>query len=128
MPETEDESARPTDFQEFTTLLLNGQRIADKSGKAHFFTWRGYQGCVSSEIPRFTTKEITRRYKLAMESIEKRGVKKEFFETTKMSSASGRSSSSSSAGSSSTFFSEDPQHQSQSQELTQIPATQLPGK
>ena len=70
VPETGDESNTPTEFQEFSNLLLNAQRIADDSKKAHFFTWKGYKACVSSELPKFTTVELSRRYKLAMKSIE----------------------------------------------------------
>lgn len=118
MPETEDESNTPTDYVEFSNLLLNGQRSADEAGKSYFFTWRGYRACVASGLPKLTTRELNRRYKLAIDCINKEG---KYFETTQMST-SGRSSSSSSAGSSSILSSE-----SQEQELTQIPATQLPG-
>lgn len=128
MPETDDESSSPPEFQEFSNLLINAQRIADKTGKSHFFTWKGYHACVSSEIPKFTTSELHRRYKLAMQSIKKG--QPDFFTSTQMSSASGRSSSSSSSSSreSTSILSEENQPSSSSQELTQIPETQLPGK
>lgn len=129
MPETEDESSAPTDFQEFSALLINGQRIADETKKSHFFTWRGYKACVSSEIPKFSTRELNRRYQLAMKSIKEGGNNKTYFNTTEMTSASGRSSSSSSSsrGSSSSISSDQPLSQEFSQELTQIPATQMQG-
>ena len=122
VPETEDEGSTPPDFQEFSNMLLNAQRAADAEKKSQFFTWKGYKACVSSEIPKFTTRELSRRYKLALECIKK-AENNEFFKTTQMSSASGRSSSSS-GGSSSSISLEDVQH---SQELSQIPATQLQG-
>lgn len=122
VPETEDESTAPPDFLEFSDLLISGQRIADETKKTHFFTWKGYKACISSELPKFTTKELSRRFKLAMASIQKEG-NKEFFESSQMSS-SGRSTSSSSSCSrgSSSLLSDDV-----STEVTQVPETQLPG-
>ena len=69
VPETEDESS--SDFHEFKNLLLNGQQIADETKKNHYFVWKGYTACVSSEIPKLSTVELQRRFNLAMESIQK---------------------------------------------------------
>ena len=124
VPETEDESNSPSEFQEFSNMLINAQKVADKAGKAHFFTWKGYRACVASQLPKFNTIELSRRYKLAIQCLK--ADKKEFFESSQLSSASGRSSSSSSSSSkgSLSILSDEPPL---SQELTQIPATQLQG-
>ena len=68
VPETEDEKS---DFNEFAKLLQNGQRIADETKKTNFFMWRGYRACISSGLPKLSAIELDRRYKLAMDSINK---------------------------------------------------------
>ena len=70
VPDTEDEGPK-TDFQEFSKLLINGQQIADKSKKSHVFEWRGYKACISSQLPKLSSFELERRFKLAMDSIAK---------------------------------------------------------
>lgn len=70
VPETEDEGASSPDFIEFSTLLANGQRIANDTNKTYTFIWRGYKACVSSQLPNMTTFEMKRRFSLAMQSIE----------------------------------------------------------
>lgn len=124
VPETEDESNSP-DYKEFCKLLKDGLQTARETQKTHFFEWRGYKACVSSQLPDFSRTELNRRYQLAIKSLANN--EQSFFETTPMSSASARSTSSSSQGSqasqASSIISEEG-----SQELTQIPATQLQGK
>ena len=71
VPETEDENS-PQEYKEFCKLLLDGQAIADNSGRTHIFIWRGYKACVSSQIPKLTTTELKRRYELAMQFIKKK--------------------------------------------------------
>ena len=98
------------------------------------FIWRGYKACVSSNLPKMSTRELGRRFDLAMESIKKMEKEREedvFFQPTQptqsstiparqavSSSSSGtqHSSSSSSRSSSQTLESEEP---------TQIPETQF---
>lgn len=69
-PETEDETAG-SDYQEFSKLLLNGQRVANDTKKSYVFMWRGYRACISSQLPKLSSIEITRRFKLAMDFINK---------------------------------------------------------
>lgn len=76
VPETEDEGS-PPEYQEFCNILLNSQKIANETQKAHVFIWRGYKGCVSSQIPKLTVPEMKRRFNLAMESISNEKKKKE---------------------------------------------------
>ena len=121
MPETEDESTSP-EFNEFSKLLLNGQKIADETKKSYFFIWRGYKACISSQLPKLSHKELDRRFKLAMDSIKK--AKEESEVATQLfkkppepiSSSTGPPSSLSSNVSSDSISSEDP---------SQIPETQF---
>ena len=39
--------------------------------KSHFFVWRGYKACISSQLPKLSSNELERRFKLAKDSIEK---------------------------------------------------------
>ena len=50
---------------------MNGQRIADETNKSYIFMWRGYKACISSQLPKLSSVELQRRYKLAMEFIKK---------------------------------------------------------
>ena len=109
VPETEDESASP-EFNEFSKLLTDGQRIADETKKSHFFTWRGYKGCISSQIPRLNFREIKRQFDLAMESLKQQE------RSSQSSTASAQSSSSSCRVSSESIQSQE--------EITQVPETQ----
>lgn len=132
VPDTEDDSGS-SDFKEFTNLLLSGQKIANDTGKSHFFVWKGYKACISSQLPKLSTHEITRRFNLAMESIKKSDNEEQLFRPSRnvenidndvkkaaisvSSSASGQSSSySSSRTSTDSLISDD---------LTQIPETQF---
>ena len=74
VPETEDdESTKEPELKEFTKLLLNGQRVADDTGKTYKFMWRGYRACVSCNLPKLTANEIRRRFNLAMKNIAEDG-------------------------------------------------------
>ena len=77
VPETEDESNNSADYNEFSKLLLNGQKIADETERTYMFMWRGYRACVSSQLPMFSSHELKRRFNLAMESIQDASKKKE---------------------------------------------------
>lgn len=69
VPDTEDESANLPEFNEFSKLLLNGQRIADDTNRTYTFIWRGYKACVASNQPKLNVHELKRRFDLAMKSI-----------------------------------------------------------
>ena len=117
MPETEDETGSP-DFNEFSKLLINGQKIADDTKKSYIFIWRGYKACISSQLPKLTSTELDRRFKLAMDSIKKQSEASTqiFKKPSSPISSSGPSSSLSSRGSSDSISSEEP---------SQIPETQF---
>lgn len=127
VPETDDESTTPM-YREFTQLLLDGQKIADDTKRTHVFVWRGYKGCISSQIPKLTSFELKRRYNLAMEFIEKKEKEdgNDFFQPTQGESSDATnnpaSSSSSARLSSSSNVSSD---YVISQDITQIPETQF---
>ena len=130
VPDTEDEGS-PNDLKEFTKLLLDGQKIANDSRKTHFFVWRGYKGCISSELPKLNKHAILRRFHLAKSFLQ--SDKQEFFQSSQMSSSGRSSSSSSSRGSSSSIQSDDRQVSQNlddnqlSQDVTQVPETQTEG-
>lgn len=68
--ETEDDtSSEMKDLNEFTNLLLNGQRVADETKKTYTFMWRGYKACISSQLPKLSPHEIKRRFNLAIKFI-----------------------------------------------------------
>lgn len=58
-------------FNEFSKLLVDGQKIANDTGRTHLFIWRGYKACISSQLPKLSNHEIKRRFDLAMQSIKK---------------------------------------------------------
>lgn len=70
VPETEDEACR-SDYNEFTKLLISGKRVADETKRTFSFIWRGYKACISHQVPKLTTFELERRFKLAMDFIHK---------------------------------------------------------
>lgn len=131
-PDTEDEKSG-SDFQEFSKLLVNGQRVANDTNKSYIFMWRGYKACISSNLPKLLSHELNWRYKLATEAISKLPKEPES-EPSKnpevfrkpsppnhsTSSTSVQSSSSSSRGSSQSILSD-------LEEPTQIPETQFDG-
>ena len=131
VPDTDDEKS---DFQEFSKLLLNGQKIADDTKKTYVFMWRGYKACISGQLPKLSSYELERRYKLAMESIQKMKVDKE---AATQETSEGLSSqlfkkpiplSSSSSSMQSSSSSDRPSSQSllcETDEVTQIPETQF---
>ena len=49
--ETEDEGNSP-EYKEFCNLLLDGQKIANRTDRTHVFIWRGYKACISSKVPK----------------------------------------------------------------------------
>ena len=128
VPDTEDETSKPpqSDFQEFSKLLQKGQLVANETKKTHTFVWRGYKACISSQLPKLSSFELERRFKLAMDFINKgtdacQSSQTEVFKVPiqiSSSSASGQSSSSSSLVSSQSL-------QSDLEEPTQIPETQF---
>ena len=112
VPETEDdESTNQSEFNEFSKLLLNGQRVADDTGKSYTFVWRGYKACVSSKLGKLTTHELRRRFQLAMKFISEDDGQFKKPNTPSQST-----------------FSEEPSitfKSTQVEELSQIPATQF---
>lgn len=122
-PETDDETNAP-EYKEFCDLLMNGQKIADKTRKTHFFTWRGYRACISSQLPRLSKPEINRRFKLAMETIrnlEKGESQPDTFKKPSTPSSDSQPNSLSSPGSQQQSSSQN----SSTEEPTQIPETQF---
>ena len=75
VPETDDEKS---DYHEFCKLLINGQRIANDTKKSYVFLWKGYKACISSQLPKLSSHEMERRFKLAMDSIRKMEKEKVF--------------------------------------------------
>lgn len=69
VPDDTEDDCPKTDFQEFCKLLNNAKRIADETKKSHFFIWRGYKAYISSQLPKLSSHELERRFKLAMDSI-----------------------------------------------------------
>ena len=85
--------------------------------------WRGYKACISSQLPKLSSFELERRFKLAMESISKMSEGEHVFK--KPSQVSSSSSSGSAQSSSSSSRASSQSIQSDHEETTQIPETQF---